>query len=344
MPSMDLLRDVSLAEFSTMGLGGRVKYLASILNRDDLIEALNFATQNKLPVLMIGSGSNIIWQDEGFNGLLLVNNIRGFDIENGDDEGSDIVIGAGEKWDLAVDRAVSLGLSGIECLSLVPGNAGATPVQNVGAYGQEISETLVSLEAYDNKNKTFLTMLNEDCDFSYRNSCFRKEPGRYFILSIRLHLKKDQIKPPLYKALEQYLNSHNIADLSPASIRRAVINIRRTKLPDPNTIRNCGSFFKNPIVTKEKYEQLLGQYEGLPGWETSDGQMKLSAAWLIEKAGFKDYTDNKTGMATWKEQPLILVNQSAKNTEDLLHFRDEIIRATKDMFDVELVQEPQLLP
>lgn len=344
MPSMDLLRDVSLAEFSTMGLGGKAKYLVSILNRDDLIEALSFATQNKLPVLMTGGGSNIIWRDEGFNGLLLVNNIRGFDIENGDDEGSDIVIGAGEKWDLAVDRAVSLGLSGIECLSLVPGNAGATPVQNVGAYGQEISETLVSLDAYDNKNKTFLTMLNEDCDFSYRNSCFRKEPGRYFILSIRLHLKKDQIIPPLYKSLEQYLKSHNISDLSSSSIRQAVINIRQAKLPDPGKIRNCGSFFKNPIVTKKKYEELQGQYEDAAGWETSDGQMKLSAAWLIEKAGFKDYTDNETGMATWKEQPLVLINQNAKNTKDLLRFRDKIIRTTKDMFDVELVQEPQLLP
>ncbi len=344
MPSMNLLRDVSLAKYSTMGLGGKASYVVSIDKRDDLIEALNFAGQNKLPVLMIGEGSNIIWRDEGYKGLLLINNIRGFDIENEDDEGSDIVIGAGENWDLAIDRAVSLGLSGIECLSLIPGSAGATPVQNVGAYGQEISETLVSLEAYDNKNKIFLTMLNKDCNFSYRDSCFRKEPGRYFILSIRLHLKKDQIKPPLYKGLEQYLNSRSISDLSPYSIRQAVINIRQAKLPDPTKIRNCGSFFKNPIVPKGKYEEIHSHYEDAPGWETSDGQMKLSAAWLIEKAGFKDYFDNQTGMATWKEQPLVLVNQSAKSTNDLLRFKDKIVSVTRDMFGVELDQEPQLLP
>jgi UDP-N-acetylmuramate dehydrogenase len=341
---MTIERDVSLTNYSTMGLGGQAKYLATIESKEDLIEAINFALQNKLKVLMVGDGSNIVWQDSGFDGLLLICGVRGFEVESENDEGADILIGAGENWDLVVDRAVSLGLSGIECLSLIPGKAGATPVQNVGAYGQEIAETLISLEAYDYKNQSFLTMQNKDCDFSYRNSCFKKEPGRYFILSIRLHLKKGQLSPPFYKALDNYLKTHNITDTSPKTLREAVINIRQAKLPDPKNVKNCGSFFKNPIVPSTEYKRLAEQFEDIPHWDTSDGQVKLSAAWLIELAGFKDYSDQESGMSTWKSQPLILVNEHAKTTADLLRFKQKVIDAVKGKFDIELFQEPQLLP
>lgn len=341
---MKIESNVSLVNYSTMRLGGQAKYMATIASKEDLIEALNFANNNRLKTLMIGSGSNIVWKDEGFNGLLLVSQVRGFEIENEDDKGADILIGAGEIWDLVVDRTVSLGLSGIECLSLIPGTAGATPVQNVGAYGQEIAETLISLEAYDNQNKSFLTMLNKDCGFSYRNSCFKKEPGRYFILSIRLHLNKGMITLPLYKALENYLSEKGISDLSPKTIREAVISIRQAKLPDPKIVNNCGSFFKNPIVSEDQFKALFNNYEDISYWKMKDGSVKLSAAWLIERAGFKDYTDKATGMCTWKGQPLILVNRSASSTSDLLSFRDKIISAVKDKFGVTLAQEPELLP
>ncbi len=341
---MKVESNVSLATCSTMGLGGNASYLAVIETKEDLIEAMNYASQNKLNVLVVGDGSNIVWRDDGFNGLLLVCRIRGFEVESEDDEGADILIGAGENWDLVVDRAVSLGLTGIECLSLIPGTAGATPVQNVGAYGQEISETLVSLEAYDIKNKTFLTMLNNDCDFSYRNSCFKKETGRYFILSIRLHLKKGQLLPPLYKLLAHYLQDKNINDLSPAAIRNAVVDIRKTKLPDPKVVKNCGSFFENPVVDNQQFESIKTKYQDISHWQMNDDRIKLSAAWLIEKAGFKDYLDNSTGMKTWQGQPLILVNDHAASTADLMKFKDKIVNAVQAKFGVELVQEPQLLP
>jgi len=327
-----------------MGLGGRARYLAAVESRQDLIEALNFASLNKLRTLMIGGGSNIIWRDEGFNGLVLVCKIRGFEIESENDNGADILIGGGEDWDLVVDRIVSLGLSGIECLSLVPGTAGATPVQNVGAYGQEIAETLISLEAYDAKSKNFQTMNNGDCHFSYRSSIFKKEPGRYFILSIRLHLSKSRIKPPLYKALDDYLKTKDISDLSPKNIRRAVIDIRQSKLPDPKKVRNCGSFFKNPIVSETVLSALETKHHDIPHWRLSGERVKISAAWLIDQAGFKDYRDETSGMATWKGQPLILVNENAKSLSDLVKFRDRIIKTVSSKFDIELEQEPELLP
>lgn len=327
-----------------MGLGGQARYLAYIESKEDLIEALVFARDNKLKTLMIGGGSNIIWRDSGFNGLLLVCRIRGFEVESENDKGADILIGAGEDWDLVVDRTVSLGLSGIECLSLIPGTAGATPVQNVGAYGQEIADTFLSLEAYDNNTKSFQTMTAEDCDFSYRNSLFKKEPGRYLILSIRLHLNKYNISPPLYKALGDYLERSGIKDLSPSVIRQAVIDIRRSKLPDPKVVKNCGSFFKNPIVKEQVFTSIEASFAEVPHWPTKDGQIKISAAWLIDQAGFKNYNDETTGMATWKNQPLILVNEHAKSLADLVTFRDRIIRTVKNKFDIELEQEPELLP
>ncbi len=341
---MKIKQNISLASYSTMGLGGKTEYLASIGAKEDLIEALSFAREHRLRTLMIGGGSNIIWRDEGFKGLVLLNNIRGFEVENENNDGADIIIGAGEKWDSVVDRAVSLGLSGIECLSLIPGSAGATPVQNVGAYGQEISESLVSLVAYDKKAGSFLTMVNEDCDFSYRNSCFKQEQGRYFILSIRLHLKKSPIKMPIYKSLDKYLADNNITDTSPKTIRQAVIDIRQAKLPDPNVIKNCGSFFKNPIITNDQFAKLISKYPDIPHWQMKDGQIKLSAAWLVENTGFKNYKDSETGMAIWNKQPLILINENAKSTSDLLKFKDRIVESVRFKFQVELIQEPELLP
>jgi UDP-N-acetylmuramate dehydrogenase len=341
---MNILKGVSLADYSTMGLGGKASNLAVVESRQDLIEALNFADFSRLKILMIGGGSNIVWQDSGYDGLVLVNRMRGFEVESEDEQGADILIGAGENWDLVVDRAVSLGLSGIECLSLIPGTAGATPVQNVGAYGQEISETLISVDGYDLKSKNFLTMLNSDCDFSYRNSCFKKEPGRYLILAIRLHLSKTQLIRPLYKAVEQYLDEHGIEDSSPKIIRQAVTSIRQHKLPNPAKIKNCGSFFKNPIVSKDLLQSIKQDYPEIPYWSVNANEVKLSAAWLLELCGFKNYEDRQTGMATWPNQPLVIVNQSASSTSDLIIFRDKIVKTVEQKFSISLVQEPQLLP
>src|SRR5487761_1137985 len=186
---MNILQDVALSQHSAMRLGGRAAYLTEVVSRADIEEAIKWARQRQLPVLMIGNGNNIVWRDAGFSGLVLINKIMGYQYVEGLANSYTIVVGSGEKWDSVVERAVAVGASGIECLSLIPGTAGATPVQNVGAYGQEISQTLISLEAYDQRLQQFVTIPNSGCDFGYRTSRFNTvDHGRFFIISITLGL------------------------------------------------------------------------------------------------------------------------------------------------------------
>lgn len=337
---MNLINNANLADYSTMRLGGLAKHLIEIRNKTELVEAVEWAKSRQLPVIMIGGGSNILWRDEGFAGLVVVNKIMGYQLV--DDE---LSIGSGEIWDRVVERTASAGLTGIECLSLIPGSAGATPVQNVGAYGQEIADTLISVEAYDTTTNDFVTILKEDCHFSYRNSRFKSsDRGRFFITSIRLKLKTGQVEPPYYNALQRYIDEHNITDFSPSSIRNAVIAIRQSKLPDPAVVANNGSFFANPIISLKDFERLSGKYPDMPHWQITDASVKLSAAWLVDEAGFRDYHDAATGMATWPQQPLVLINEHARTTSDLLDFRQKILDTVLEKFGITLAQEPELLP
>lgn len=342
---MNILENVSLAEYSTMGLGGKVAFLADITSKNDLTEAVAWAKSKQVPVLMIGGGSNIIWADEGFPGLLLVNKITGYEQEKVDVEHSYLIVGAGENWDSVVARSVEAGLTGIEALSLIPGSAGATPIQNVGAYGQEISQSLTTVEAYDTQTDTFVTLPGSECDFSYRNSRFKgNDRGRYFITGISLQLLKGTPKPPFYGAVQTYFEAHGISEYTPSALRRAVIDIRNSKLPDPAVIRNTGSFFANPIIGREQFLGLNNPDEPMPNWPVSDESVKLSAAWLISEAGFKDNRDTETGMATWPKQSLVLVNENAKSTADLLKFKQKIVDGVQAKFGISLMQEPEMLP
>jgi len=342
---MPIQQNISLTEHSTMRLGGLAAYATEIHNRIELTEALNLANEHHLPVIMIGEGSNIIWKDEGFNGLLLINKVPGYEVFNEDEENYYVTVGAGESWDSIVERTTQAHVSGIEAMSLIPGSAGATLVQNVGAYGQEISQTLVSTEAYDLKTSSFVTIPNQDCGFGYRTSRFKTtDHGRFLIMEITLHLMHAQMEPPFYPSLQQYLDEHNINSHSPDVIRKAVIAIRSSKLPDPAVNANCGSFFANPIISKNQLTELRERYPGIVYWTQGDESIKVSAGWLVEQAGFKDYHSQKTGMATWPTQPLVLVNEHAKSTADLIAFRDLITYNVKELFNIQLEQEPELLP
>jgi UDP-N-acetylmuramate dehydrogenase len=342
---MKIMHDVPLALYSTMRLGGKAKSVVHVRTKEELLEALTWAKKDDLAVVMIGLGSNIVWRDEGFNGLIIVNEFPGYEVTLDDDENYYIRVGAGENWDSVVERSVADKASGIEALSLIPGSTGATPVQNVGAYGQEISETLFSLEAYDNTKKTFVILSNQDCGFSYRSSIFKEtKKGRYFIISLNLRLTKTHLKLPLYQSLQDYLNENDITDHSPYTIRKAVIAIRSSKLPDPALVANNGSFFANPIIDNDTFAKLKLVHPTIKHWPVGKSKQKLAAAWLIEKSGFKDIHDRATGMATWPTQPLILVNEKAKTTADLLEFKKKIIDSVKENFGVTLIQEPEFLP
>lgn len=340
-------QNVSLANYSTMGLGGAAAYLVEVTDRMQVLEALSWAQQQQLPVVMIGGGSNIVWKDTGFPGLVIINKLLRYEVFDEDETNTYLTVGAGEPWDSVVERSVAAGLTGIEALSLIPGSAGGTPIQNVGAYGQEISQTLTTLEAFDTKVGDFVTLAGSDCGFGYRTSRFKTtDRGRFYITALTLHLTKGNPEPPFYNALQAYFEAHQITEITPQVMRQATIDIRNSKLPDPAVIHNTGSFFGNPIVDQTLFEYLKGNYDPLPHWSVGEGRdkVKLSAAWLIEMAGFKDFHDPATGMATWAAQPLVLVNEHARSTADLMAFKQKIVDTVKAKFNITLVQEPELLP
>jgi UDP-N-acetylmuramate dehydrogenase len=345
MDPLTIAEDVALREYSTMRLGGTAAYAMAVSDRISLMRALDWARERGLPILMIGSGSNIVWKDEGFPGLLLVNRFSRREVFEEDTGDLYLTVGAGDNWDDTVAYSVSQGLTGIECLSFIPGTCGATPIQNVGAYGQEIADVLVTVEAFDMQSGEFVTLRASDCGFGYRTSRFKTtDRGRFFITAITMHLRRAEPKQPFYRALQKYLDDHAITTYTPQVLRDAVITIRSSKLPDPREVANNGSFFANPIVEEGDFVQIAAGYEDPPHWPTDDGRIKLSAAWLIETAGFKDHHDPATGMGTWPSQPLVLVNEHAKSTADLMKYRQAIVDKVKEKFGVTLQQEPELLP
>jgi UDP-N-acetylmuramate dehydrogenase len=343
---MEVTPNVSLANYSTMRLGGVADYLLEVHDRTQLKQALAWAKERNLPVLMIGGGSNIVWQDAGFRGLVLVNKIMGYEDYAEDQRSHYVTIGAGENWDTVVARTVAAGLTGVEALSLIPGSTGATPIQNVGAYGQDISQTLTSVEVYDTTTGQLTNIPSEACGFGYRTSSFKTEyKGRFFITAITLHLFVGNPLPPYYGAVQQYLEQNPVqGPITPAVIREAVVAIRTAKLPDPSRVANNGSFFANPVVDEDSLLELRTENPEMPYWPLEDGSAKIPAAWLIEQAGFKDFHDEATGMATWPQQPLVLINEHAQTTADLLAFKQKIIDEVHRRFTITLVQEPELLP
>lgn len=340
---MFILENVPLNGYSTMRLGGVAAYLTEVSSKHDITEAVTWARERGLPIIMIGEGSNLIWDDDGYPGLVLVNKLSGVTIDNEVGDSVYVTAAAGEHWDSFVGQMVDKGLTGIEFMSLVPGTVGATPVQNVGAYGGEVSDTITTIQAYDMNENKFVMLRGSECGFGYRTSRFKTtDKGRFLITAVTFLLQRGSPKPPFYGALQSYLDEHHITDINPKTVREAVIAIRTNKLPDPAVVPNTGSFFGNPILDHDTFYQLLNDHPDIPHW-TVDNGVKVSAAWLIEQAGFKDYHDAETGMATWPKQPLVLVNEEAKTTMQLKMFKQKIIDAVQLQFGVTLEQEPELI-
>ena len=336
---MDVMTNISLKQYTTMKLGGETRYMATADSADDVVSLYRNARKENLPIFVLGGGSNVITHDEVFEGIVLLNKIKGFEVISETDETTDVKIGAGEVWDEVVEKAIGLGLQGIEAMSGIPGTAGAAPVQNVGAYGQEIADTLISLEAYDSKTDTIVTISADECDFSYRNSIFRdKEKGRYCILNITLRLNKAEPKPPYYASLQRYIDENDIREVNLSVIRVAVLNIRSEKLPDPAELPSAGSFFKNALVEKWKLEELQKEYSDIPNYAMSNGRYKIPTGWLIDKAGLRGYRSH--GMRVYEKNALVLVNDSATGYDDLATIREEIVQIVFDKFGIKIEQEP----
>ncbi len=324
-----------------MRLGGVAKALVIVQTKQDLRDAVAWAHERNLPILTLGGGSNVIFSD-GYNGLIIVNRITGYDVLANNATSTTIRVGAGEPWDSVVERSVQANLHGIELLSAIPGTAGATPIQNVGAYSGSMSQTFVKLEAYDPDIDTFITLGKSACRFGYRDSLF-KRPGnkRYIIVNLTFTLQKTNPKPPFYPSLQAYLDAHNITNYTPQTIREAVIAIRAVRLPDPSKVANTGSFFINPIVQSKDAQKVLDTFPDAPHWVLKSGRTKFSAGWLIEHAGLRGY--HAHGMKTYENHALVLINEHAKSYDDLLAFKNEIVAKVQTTFGITLQQEPELL-
>jgi UDP-N-acetylmuramate dehydrogenase len=318
---------VKLADYTTLGLGGPADAFVAAGTEDELIDAVEAAADG--PLLILGGGSNLVVADAGFPGTVVHVATRGIAID-----GVTVTVAAGEPWDGVVSRTVEAGLSGLECLSGIPGLAGATPIQNVGAYGQEVADTITRVRVYDRDKQQTAYFNNKQCCFSYRHSVF-KETDRHVVLEVTFGLSRDPV-PIRYPELAKAVGPAAL----PARTREAVLRLRRSKgmvldPADPDT-RSAGSFFTNPIVDAAP--------EGAPSFDAGEGKVKVPAAWLIEQAGFaKGYPGPDAPVRISAKHTLALVNPGAGTTADLLALAREIRSGVQSAFGIELRPEPTLL-
>lgn len=330
---MQVRRDVRLAELTTLGVGGPVERLLEVATAEELVEAVRDADEAGRPLLLLGGGSNVVAPDEGWPGDVVAVRTRGIRRD-----GDRLTVQAGEDWDGLVARTVAEQLSGMEALSGIPGSTGATPVQNVGAYGQEVAQTITAVRAYDRAEKTERVLTPADCGFAYRDSRLKREPGRFVVLEVEFALEPGPLSRPVgYAELARTLGVE-IGERAPlADVREAVLGLRRGKgmvwdLADPDS-RSAGSFFTNPVVPGER------AVEGCPSWPAGDGRVKLSAAWLVQHAGFGRGTrDGRVG--TSSRHSLALTTEDGATAAELLAFADRIIATVQERFGVTLDREP----
>lgn len=334
-----------LAPMTTLGIGGAARYFADVTTVDALSAGIEWARALKLPLFVLGGGSNIVVADSGFAGLVLRMSIRGIETRGLGDEVL-ITAGAGEEWDPLVARCVAGNWAGIECLSGIPGRVGATPIQNVGAYGQETSESLTSVQALDQVTGNVVELNTEDCEFGYRTSRFKeRDRVRFVITQVTYRLSANGKPAVRYPELRKYLAERRVNNPSLADVRDAVLTIRRRKamVIDPFDIdsRSVGSFFVNPVVTVEELERIKQHLasDDLPEFPVSEDSVKLSAAWLIERAGIaRGFTYGNVGTST--KHALAIVNRGGGTAREVIELKELIQKRVMDLAGVALAVEP----
>lgn len=336
---MEVHTNIPLKNFTTMKIGGPARFMVEVRSAAEVMAVYRNAVSKNIPLFILGGGSNVIAKDTGFAGLVMRIRIPGFDVVHEDINATTIKIGAGEDWDQVVKRTVDMNLSGIEAMSAIPGTTGATPVQNVGAYGQEIADTLVSVEAYDSQTDMLVTIDNIACGFAYRESIFRSsQKDRYVITSVTLRLSKSLPVPPFYDALQTYFDTKGIKFFTQETVRDAVIAIRTDKLPNPAIHPNTGSFFKNAIIENWQLPDLQKSFPDIKVYDMGNGSSKVPTGWLIEQTGLKGQLLH--GVRVHDKNCLVLINESATGYSDLAAARDEVIGAVRDKFRIQITQEP----
>lgn len=358
----------------TMRIGGPARFVITVTSKEEIPEAFQFAKERNLPVCVLGGGANTFAKDEGFDGVIILDRIMGIseverpesecsegkssgdkNSENKNSEGKSSEGGGiayfkaygGEQWDDLVTYVSERGYSGIEAMAGIPGTAGAAPVQNIGAYGQEVTQVIVSVDAYDTKTGKFVVIPASEMKMSYRKSIFNsgENVGRYFIYATTVHVKKGQLNPPFYRSLQAYVDEHHETDFSPLNIARMVKAVRNSKLPDPEKIASAGSFFKNVYLTDEEADE--AEARGIQVWRNAkevgpDSPEKrtnlVNSGWLLEEAGLKGMVFH--GMKVSEKAALILINEDAKTYADLAAAREEIANIVFEKFGFRIEQEP----
>ena len=337
---MKIEHDYNLSKLNTFGIKIKAKFFVEIDNETDLSELFILPEFRQNKKIFLGGGSNILFT-ENFNGIVVLNKLKGMEILSEDVESAVIRSMSGENWHDLVIFTVRRGYWGIENLSLIPGTVGAAPMQNIGAYGAELKNVLENVETFDIATGIKRIFSREECKLGYRDSIFKNElKDKYFISAITLKLSKIGEKNTSYKALQEHLEKNKIEVKNPKNISDAVIFIRQSKLPDPKVIGNAGSFFKNVFVKKEQLQKLRADYPDMPYFE-EDGVNKIPAGWLIEQCGWKGRRVGNVGVHD--KQALVLVNHGGATGTELVKLAKKIIISVKEKFGLELVPEVNLI-
>ncbi len=343
---MQIRKNISLKEYNTFGIDVKAKKFASFKSEQELLELLNHIPVKEIK-LILGGGSNILLLHD-IDGYVLKNDIDGIELIKEDEEYVYVRSGAGENWHRFVLFCLQHNYAGVENLALIPGNVGASPMQNIGAYGVEIKDVFHELEAIHLYEKHKRTFSIEECRFGYRESVFKRElKGQYIITSVTFKLNKNPLFQTSYGAIQQELDRMETKELSIQSIAQAVINIRSSKLPDPGVIGNAGSFFKNPVISNQHYEKLKKEFPAIVAFAVTEQQTKLAAGWLIEHSAPKDalsWKGYRRGDAgCFSKQALVLVNYGNAKGSEIYKLSEDIISSVKNKFDIDLEREVNII-
>ena len=337
---MEITHNYNLSKLNTFGIDVNARFFAEMHKEEELAELFTMPEFKEQAKIFLGGGSNVLFTKD-FDGMVILNRLKGIEIVEENAENAVIRAMGGEMWHDLVLFAVSRRYWGIENLSLIPGTVGAAPMQNIGAYGAELKDTLLFVESYEIDTGIKKIFSAKECELGYRDSIFKNRlKGRYFISAITLKLHKQGKANVSYRALKEYLEKNNIEVKSPRDISEAVATIRRSKLPDPKVIGNAGSFFKNVFVSSVELEKLQAAYPDISSFE-EDGMVKIPAGWLIERCGWKGKREGNVGVHD--KQALVLINHGGATGAEILELSNKIIKCVKDKFDLILLPEVNIV-
>ena len=336
---IQIQENILLKDFTTFHIGGPARYFVVVRDGADLKAALDFAQAKKITFFILGGGSNLLMSDQGFSGLIIKNEIKKKEIISD----NVVVFGSGESWDEAVEFAVSQGLCGLENLAGIPGTVGATPVQNVGAYGSEVKETISYVKVLNTETGEEENFSNAQCEFGYRSSIFKKpEYKKYIITEVAYSLKKE-LKPNIhYKDLKNYFAEHSDIPVNLKNVRQAVLNIRRGKFPDTNEFGLAGSFYKNPIITSKKYQELISIYQDLPSFPAEAGFVKIPIAWILDHVlHLKGYKIGHVGIH--EQHALALLNLGGAKASEIRALSDYVKKLVLEKTGIVIEEEVETM-